>query len=141
METTHIQKYIHTSPRKLKLVADMVRSMEPLKAIKVLEMTKKAAALPLSKAIKTAVANAKQQKLSEGKLVFKSLEINSALTRRGVTGRFHAQARGRTNPYKKRQSHIRIILSDEVKSVKLKVENKKLQTNKKEGGRKQPILQ
>ena len=95
MEIGHTQKYIHTSPRKLKLVADMVRSMEPLKAIK------------------TAVANARQQKLPEEGLSFKSLEINSASTRRGVTGRFHAQARGRVSPYKKRQSHIRIILSDE----------------------------
>ncbi|KKR80237.1 MAG: 50S ribosomal protein L22 [Candidatus Daviesbacteria bacterium GW2011_GWA1_41_61] len=113
MEIGHTQKYIHTSPRKLKLVADMVRSMEPLKAIKILEMTNKAAALSLAKAIKTAVANARQQKLPEEGLSFKSLEINSASTRRGVTGRFHAQARGRVSPYKKRQSHIRIILSDE----------------------------
>lgn len=116
MEILSIQKFIHTSPRKLRLVADMVRKMEPVRAVKTLEFTNKAAALSLGKAIKTAIANAKQQNLNEENLIFKSLEINEAQK----MGRMNAGSRGRANPYKKRWSHIKIVLTDEavIKEVK-----------------------
>lgn len=116
MEAITIQKNIHTSPRKLRLVADMVRKMGPKQALNSLRFTNKAAAQPLSKAILTALANAKQQKLDEESLVFKSVEINDGPRMR----RFRAQARGRANPYKKRMSHIKIVLSDEKQFVEKK---------------------
>ena len=49
-----IQKYIRTSPRKLRFVADAIRSLSPKNALDYLKFTPKAAALPLSKAIKQA---------------------------------------------------------------------------------------
>ena len=109
MEIITIQKNIHTTPRKLRLVADMVRKMKPGAALQVLAFTNKAAAEPLSKAIKTVLANAAQQKLDQESLVFKSLEINEGLKYRRV----RAGARGRAKPYKRRMSHIKIVLSDE----------------------------
>lgn len=108
MEYTHIQKNVTTSPRKLRLVADMVRKMTPLEAIKVLQFTNKAAAIPLMKAIKTATANAGK----DDGLSFKKIEINEGAKlkryRAGTAGR------GRGRPYKKRWSHIKIVLTDEV---------------------------
>ena len=59
MEATHIQKYIHTSPRKLRFVADMVRGINPLRALDILKFTHKSAASDLGKAVKTALGNAK----------------------------------------------------------------------------------
>lgn len=111
MEATTIQKHIHTSPRKLKLVADMVRKMRPASALRTLKFTNKTAATPMAKAIETVLANAKQQNLVAEKLSFARIEINE-----GPAGRrFRAGTRGRAKPYKKRTSHIKIVLTDEVK--------------------------
>lgn len=109
MEIQTIQKYIHTSPRKLRLVADMVRKMEPNRALDILTITPKAATKDLSKAIQTALANAKQKGLESNKVVFKKIEINESMKMR----RFRAGARGRVKPYKRRMAHIKIVLSDE----------------------------
>jgi len=107
---THIQKNIGDSPRKLRLVADMVRKMTPQDALETLQFTQRAAAMPLAKAIKTAIANA-------GGVVglnFKSLEVNEGLKMRRY--RVGTAGRGRGRPYKKRFSQIRIILTDDVVS-------------------------
>ena len=109
MEIQTIQKYIHTSPRKLRLVADMVRKMKPTQALNVLKVTPKYAAKDLIKALETVLANAKQQGVAADKVSFKSLEIDESMKMR----RFRAGTRGRVKPYKRRMSHIKIILSDE----------------------------
>ena len=107
MEYIHTQKNIQTSPRKLRLVADMIRKMTPEKALEALQFTNKSAAEPLAKAIKTVAANA------GGKieaLYFKSIEINEG----SKLKRVRMGSRGHVNPYKRRWSHIKIVLSDEV---------------------------
>ena len=109
MEITTIQKYIHTSPRKLRLVADMVRKMTPTQALNVLRITPKYAAQDLIKALETVLANAKQQGAEVDKVSFKALEIDESMKMR----RFRAGTRGRVKPYKRRMSHIKIVLSDE----------------------------
>lgn len=109
MEVTTIQKNIHMTPRKLMLVADMVRKMKPAAALQALEFTNKAASVPLSKAIKTVLHNALAQDLKAEEMVFKKIEINEGPRMR----RFRAGSRGRAKPYKKRTSHIKIVLSDE----------------------------
>ena len=109
MEIQTIQKYIHTSPRKLRLVVDMVRKMKPTQALNVLKVTPKYAAKDLIKALETVLANAKQQGVAADKVSFKSLEIDESMKMR----RFRAGTRGRVKPYKRRMSHIKIVLSDE----------------------------
>ena len=109
MEIQTIQRYIHTTPRKLRLVADMVRKMEPLKALDLLRVTPKYAAKDLVKALETVLANAKQSGLDSEKITFKKIEIDESI----VMKRFHAGTRGRVKPYKRRMSHIKIVLTDE----------------------------
>lgn len=113
MEYMTIQKNIQSSPRKLRLVADMVRKMNPEQAIDVLQFTNKAAAVPFKKAIQTAMANAG----SKVNLSFKKIEINEGMKlkryRAGTAGR------GRGRPYKRRWAHIKIVLTDEVKPVEI----------------------
>ena len=111
MEAMTIQRYIHTSPRKLRLVADMVRSMEPQRALDVFRLTPKNASKDLSKAIETVLANAKQQGLNASKVSFKSLEVNESMKMR----RFQAGTRGRVKPFKRRMAHIKIVLTDEIR--------------------------
>lgn len=113
MEVQTIQKFIHTPPRKLRLVVDMVRKMAPLKALDISRVTPKLAAIDLAKALETVLANAKQSGLDTSKLIFKKLEINESIKMR----RFRAGTKGRAKPYKKRMAHIKIVLSDE-KGVK-----------------------
>ena len=109
MQVTNIQKNINSTPRKLRLVVDMVRKMKPNQAIQALEFTAQRAAKPLSNAIKTALANARQQGLDTETVVFKSLEINEGMTLK----RGRIIARSRTSGYKKRTSHIKVVLTDE----------------------------
>lgn len=109
MDYVHTQKNIPSSPRKLRLVADMIRKMTPDQALEILQFTNKSAARPLANAIKTAAANA------GGKLdglSFKKIEINEGMKLKRY--RVGTAGRGRGRPYKRRWSHIRIILTDEV---------------------------
>ena len=108
MEITTIQRYIHTPPRKLRLVADMVRKMKPTSALDVLRVTPKAAAKDLVKALETVLANARQAGIDVSGVTFKKLEIDESVAMR----RFRAGTRGRVKPYKRRMSHIKIVLSD-----------------------------
>lgn len=109
MEIYSIQKNIHNSPRKLRLVADLIRGMEIEKALISLNFINKAAAKPLAKAIKTALGNARQMNLDIEKLFFKKLEVNEGAKYK----RFRAGSKGRAKQYKKRLSHLKIVLSDE----------------------------
>ncbi len=109
MEFITIQKNIGSSPRKLRLVADMVRKMDPYAALETLHFTSNAAAQPLLKAIKTVLANSGSK---EG-IVFKSIEINEGLKAKRY--RVGTAGRGRGRPYKKRMSHIKIVLTDDIK--------------------------
>lgn len=123
MEIQTIQKYMHTSPRKLRLVADLVRRMQPTKALDVLRVTPKYAAKDLIKALETVLANSKQAGMDAEKIVFKKLEIDESMKMR----RFQAGTRGRVKPYKRRMAHIKIVLSDDlnIKSQSSNVKSEK----------------
>ncbi len=110
MEATTIQKYIHTTPRKLRLVADMIRKMSPAKAMDVLAITDKYAAKDLLKSINTVISNAKVVGGDLEKLVFKTIEINEGSKMK----RFRAGTRGRARTYVKKMAHIKIVVSDQV---------------------------
>jgi large subunit ribosomal protein L22 len=124
MEYTHVQKNIDSTPRKLRLVAGMVRGTPHEQAVDILKFTSKAAALPLAKAIQTAVANTG----SKTGLFFKKIEINEGIKMRRY--RVGTAGRGRGRPYKLRFSHIKVVLTDEpvmLKSQKSKLKTKKLE--------------
>lgn len=108
MEAVTIQRYIHQTPRKLRLVTDMVRKMVPTKALDVLAITRKSAAKELFKAINTAVSNAKQLGADADKVTFKKIEINEGPRMK----RYMAGTRGRAKPYQRKMSHIKIVLTD-----------------------------
>jgi|SRR3989344_6339755 len=106
MDITQHQRYIHSTPRKLRLVADMVRTLNPEQALEALKFSPKAAARDLSKAIKTALANANVKGAEE--IMFKTIEINEG----PIMKRYMAGTRGRAKPYTKRMSHIKVVLTD-----------------------------
>jgi large subunit ribosomal protein L22 len=120
MEFITVQKYIRTSPLKLRLVADMVRTLKPVDALEQLPFSGKKAAEPFSKALKTVIANAVQKGVSDKDLVFKEIQINQGPKLK----RWRAGARGRAKPYERIMSHIRIVLTTEVVNEK-KVDSKR----------------
>jgi len=73
MEIKSVQKFVKTSPRKLRLVADLAKKMTPADAIERLPFSRKFAAEPLIKVIKTAVANGKAMGAKEENLIFKEI--------------------------------------------------------------------
>lgn len=122
MEIKSVQKFVKTSPRKLRLVAALAKKMKPTEAIERLPFSRKRAADPLVKVIKTAVANAKERGLKEENLIFKEIQINEGpRLKRG-----RPASRGVWHPYKRRMSHIRIVLVEKKKIEKtLKPKTKK----------------
>lgn len=133
MEKTFIatQKYLIMSPRKLRLVVDLIKKMKPTEAVLKLPFVQKRAGESIAKVIKSALANAKNQGESETDLVFKEIQVGEGpRLKRG-----RAASRGRWHPFKKRMSHIRVVLATLNKpinpsSTNVKTENKK---DRKEG--------
>ena len=87
-------KYVRRSPRKVRLVVDMVRGMEVSKALDYLKFTNKAASLDVYKVVKSAMANATFNKeMDKKELVIVDAFVNEAPTyKRGkavARGRYH----------------------------------------------------
>lgn len=102
------QRYLRMSPTKLRLVASALRGInEPQKAIDYLTFIKKRAALPLSKVVKQAIANAKNNKgVSDSGLKIHEIQIMEGPRLK----RWRPASRGMARPILKRTSHIRVIL-------------------------------
>lgn len=101
-----ILKNYRQSPRKVRLLADMVRGKQVAKALSILQFVDKRAAEPFAKVIRSAVANAK----SAGKNV-ENLKIKKVTVDKGDTyRRFMPRARGSASPINRRNSHISVEL-------------------------------
>lgn len=102
------KKYIRTSPRKIRLVADMIRDLSLSEAIVALTHVRKRAAKPMLKTLKQAQANAVNNlNLSKDSLSIHSIEVNEGATYK----RWNPVSRGRAHSILKRTSHIKVILS------------------------------
>ena len=133
MEIKVVQKYIRMSPRKLRLVASMVKDLKPTEAVEVLPHAGKRAAEPLVKAIKSAIANARQKGINDQDLEFKEIQIGEGPTLK----RGRPVGKGRWHPYVRRMSHIRIVLeSKEPEVVKKKTKKKVSKTSSKDKSKK-----
>jgi large subunit ribosomal protein L22 len=102
-------KYIPGSPIKARRVVNLVRGMRAEKALQMLRLMPQAAAVPIAKTIKSAMANAEENYgLSKEDLVITEIVANPGPTR--PWRRFGA--RGRFKPILKRTSHIRVVLQE-----------------------------
>jgi large subunit ribosomal protein L22 len=94
------------SPRKVRLIADLIRGKSAEQAINILSLLPKRGAEPMLKLVKSAVANAKEG--SAEQLFISKIEVNSGV----VFKRMMPRARGRGAPIKKKSSRITMSLSD-----------------------------
>ena len=102
-------KYVRMAPRKVRLVVDQIRNKSVSQALELLQFAEVAAAVPVEKVLRSAVANAE----NNNNLSADSLIVKSAIIENGpVLKRFKAAARGSAAPRRKKMSHIRIVLTD-----------------------------
>ena len=107
MDIIATQKFVLASPKKLREVVALIKKLSPSEAVERLPFAGKRSAKSLEKVVRSAVANARQRGLNEETLSFKEIQINEGPRLK----RFRAGARGRAKPYKKRMSHIRVVLT------------------------------
>lgn len=101
-----ILKNYRQSPRKVRLLADLVRGKEVTKALETLGFVNKRASDPFAGVILSAVANARSQGVEAKNLVIKKVTVDSGT----VLKRFMPRARGTAARIRKRNSHISVEL-------------------------------
>lgn len=100
-------KNYRQSPRKVRLVADLVKGKTVPAALRELSLLPKRAAAPVKKLIESAVANAKNAGIEADNLVVENATVDEGITLK----RFRPRAFGRATMIRKRTSHIDITLS------------------------------
>ncbi|MQA90674.1 MAG: 50S ribosomal protein L22 [Gemmatimonas sp.] len=112
MQARATAKYLGMSPRKVRMVVDLIRGQGVNEAYSILRFSKRAATEPIEKTLRSAVANAQQKADSEGSyLDTDELVVSEAYVNEGPRQkRFRAAAMGRAAPRIKRTSHITIIV-------------------------------
>lgn len=117
MEIKAQLKFMHIAPRKVRLVADLIRGMDVKRALLELEHLPKRSAGPLLKLLRSAIANAKHNfQLSEEGFYVKKLMVNQGT----VLKRFEPRAFGRAAPVRRRSSHIMLVLDSKSERPKVK---------------------
>lgn len=113
MEVSAISRFVRVSPRKMQILVKGIKLLEPQNAVVNLTYINKSGAMPLKKLILSAMANAKNKGITDtSALKFKQIEVlpGSAMKR------FRPVSRGMAHQYKKRMSHVRVVLTED-KSV------------------------
>jgi|SRR5581483_9851111 len=105
MVTASLTNY-RQSPRKVRLVATLIKGKSVSEAENMLMVTTKRASDPLIKLLKSALANAKNKGISTEGLFVKECIVNQGLSMK----RFMPGARGSAFPIKKKMSHVKIVL-------------------------------
>lgn len=112
MQVIATSTQVRISPRKARLVADAVRDLPLVQALAALDVIEKRGSAPIKKTIMSAVANA----TNNSNLQKDNLRISSLVISEGpALKRYHASTRGRIHPYKRRSSHIRVVLEEVAK--------------------------
>ena len=107
-EAKAVLRYVRMTPRKVRMVIDLIRGREVPEALTMLKYLPRSAAPVVEKVLNSAVANAGQQELGDPE----SLKISKAYVDGGpVLKRFRARSMGRANPIHKRTSHVTIAVS------------------------------
>ena len=109
MEVFAHVKFVRMSPRKVKLVCDMIRGKDAKTAAALMSQTSKAACEPMAKLLKSAVANAEHNNGMNAE----NLYVSTAVANPGpVLKRGMPRAQGRYNRILKRTTHITIGVSE-----------------------------
>lgn len=123
MEITAFSKSIQVAPRKVRIVADVIRKQDVQTALTTLSFLRKRGSSVLLKTLESAIANAVNKNLPKEGLKIERIDVSEGPAYK----RFHPSTRGRIHPYKKKTSHIRIVLSSKEKPTQVqKVEKEEV---------------
>tara|TARA_Y100000031_G_C8232867_1_gene391786 strand:- start:581 stop:1027 length:447 start_codon:yes stop_codon:yes gene_type:complete len=113
---------VPTSPRKMRIVADLIRGMNVENAMSVLEHTSKEAAGRLYKLLRSAIANwevkNEGERVEENQLYVKEISVDSGR----MLKRIQPAPQGRAHRIRKRSNHVTLILGNRVQKQQEEVE-------------------
>lgn len=102
--------YERISPRKARLIGDLIRGKNVDEALAILALTPKAGARVMEKLLRSAIANGQEKEEADDP---DALRVSEVQVNQGPTlKRFRPRARGRATMIRKRTSHITMVLSD-----------------------------
>lgn len=110
-KTTYFAKLNHypTSPRKMRLLADLIRNRPVEEALNILRFHRQHASVPLSKLIVSAVKNYEDKtglRAEDSALFIKEIRVDSG----SILKRFRPAPQGRAYRIRKRSNHVTVIL-------------------------------
>jgi large subunit ribosomal protein L22 len=114
-------KNYRQSPRKVRLVAELIKSKRVAEALLILDTLPKRASGPVEKLLASAVANAKQAGVSVENLFVENVTVNKGI----VLKRSMPRARGSASRINKRTSHVMLTLIE--KGIEAKKKTKKVE--------------
>lgn len=107
-------KNYRQAPRKVRLVAGLIKGKKVQEAIVMLDFLAKRAGFPIKKLLLSAVANATQMGIAKENLFIKELRVDKGI----VMKRMMPAAMGTGHRINKRTSHVTILLAEKVQAVK-----------------------
>lgn len=109
MEAKAISKFVRISPRKVRLVVDLIRGKKVNEALAILKYTPKRASEAVTKVVKSAAANAEHNMQMNKDELF----VTACFVDQGPTfKRMSPRAMGRADILRKRTSHITVVVGD-----------------------------
>jgi len=108
MAWTARHKFARISPRKARLVIDLIRGKPVDEAMNILRFTPKRAAVLIDKVLRSAVANADEQEAAVERLYVKEARVDEG----PIMHRWRPKDRGRAHPIRKRFSHIVVTVEE-----------------------------
>jgi len=111
LEARAVQRYLRRSPRKVRLVADLVRGKKVTDALGSLKFVKKGAAPDVAKVVRSAAANIRD-KFQDERLDNEDLYIKEIFVDEGATlKRIQPAPQGRAHQIRKRSCHITVVVA------------------------------
>lgn len=109
MEIKAKANHLRISPRKVRLIVDVIRGLNTTKALEQLKFVNKAGTGPIEKLVRSAIANAVNNfELDENNLYIKEITVDEGKTLK----RWMPRAHGRATPIRKRTSHVDLSLAE-----------------------------
>lgn len=102
---------LRIAPRKVRIVVDTIRGKSVGEALNILQYTRKSAALPVAKLLKSAIANAEKKGVNVDALFVSTVMVDQGPTMR----RFMPRALGRAFRVNKKTSHVQLELDEKAK--------------------------
>jgi large subunit ribosomal protein L22 len=133
MQVSAKLRNLHIAPRKVRLVADLIRGKKVEQASSILNFTIKGASLPLLKLLKQAMANAKNNfQMDPANFFIFKITVDEGPKQK----RWMPRARGQAYEIQKKTSHVTLVLEEIVKT-KGKIKKDKIEKTKEEAAKKE----